>query len=79
LKRISLLAIPRGGNFIRASLSRTSIAVAALAVALSMTIGVDLMIYSFRNEPMAEDRCKEILHFTSHNEVGPSARIFDHH
>jgi putative ABC transport system permease protein len=30
-------------------LSRTSIAVAALAVALSMTIGVDLMIYSFRN------------------------------
>ena len=34
---------------IRASLSRTSIAVAALAVALSMTIGVDMMIYSFRN------------------------------
>jgi len=33
---------------IRASLSRTSIAVAALAVALSMTIGVDTMIYSFR-------------------------------
>jgi putative ABC transport system permease protein len=34
---------------IRASLSRTSIAVAALAVALSMTIGVDTMIHSFRN------------------------------
>jgi putative ABC transport system permease protein len=34
---------------IRASLSRTSIAVAALAVALSMTMGVDTMIYSFRN------------------------------
>jgi putative ABC transport system permease protein len=33
---------------IRASLSRTSIAVAALAVALSMTIGVDTMIHSFR-------------------------------
>jgi putative ABC transport system permease protein len=33
---------------IRASLSRTSIAVAALAVALAMTIGVDTMIYSFR-------------------------------
>ncbi|MBM3299336.1 MAG: ABC transporter permease, partial [Deltaproteobacteria bacterium] len=33
---------------IRASLSRTSIAVAALAVALSMTLGVDTMIYSFR-------------------------------
>ncbi len=33
---------------IRASLSRTSIAVAALAVALSMTIGVDSMIHSFR-------------------------------
>jgi putative ABC transport system permease protein len=33
---------------IRASLSRTSIAVAALAVALSMTIGVDTMIQSFR-------------------------------
>ena len=33
---------------IRASLSRTSIAVAALAVALSVTIGVDNMIYSFR-------------------------------
>jgi putative ABC transport system permease protein len=33
---------------VRASLSRTSIAVAALAVALSMTIGVDTMIGSFR-------------------------------
>lgn len=33
---------------IKASLSRTSIAVAALAVALSMTIGVDTMIHSFR-------------------------------
>lgn len=33
---------------IRASLSRTSMAVAALAVALSMTIGVDTMIHSFR-------------------------------
>lgn len=33
---------------VKASLSRTSIAVAALAVALSMTIGVDTMIYSFR-------------------------------
>jgi putative ABC transport system permease protein len=33
---------------IRASLSRTSIAVAALAVALSMTLGVDTMIHSFR-------------------------------
>ena len=37
-----------GARTIRASLSRTSIAVAALAVALSMTIGVDSMIYSFR-------------------------------
>ncbi|HMK34151.1 MAG TPA: FtsX-like permease family protein [Desulfomonilaceae bacterium] len=36
-------------RIIRASLSRTSIAVSALAVALSMTIGVDTMIYSFRN------------------------------
>lgn len=34
---------------IRASLSRTSISVAALAVALSMTVGVDTMIHSFRN------------------------------
>lgn len=34
---------------ISASLSRTSIAVAALAVALSMTIGVDTMIHSFRS------------------------------
>jgi putative ABC transport system permease protein len=33
---------------IRASLSRTSTAVAALAVALAMTIGVDTMIFSFR-------------------------------
>ncbi len=33
---------------IRASLSRTSIATAALATALSMTIGVDTMIHSFR-------------------------------
>ncbi|MDQ7785587.1 MAG: FtsX-like permease family protein [Desulfomonilaceae bacterium] len=33
---------------IRASLSRTSIATAALAVALSMTIGVDTMIHGFR-------------------------------
>ncbi len=33
---------------IKASLSRTSIAVAALASALAMTIGVDTMIYSFR-------------------------------
>jgi len=38
---------------VRASLSRTSMAVAALAVALSMTIGVDGMIYSFR-ESVAE-------------------------
>ncbi|MFH0824342.1 MAG: FtsX-like permease family protein [Pseudomonadota bacterium] len=33
---------------IRASLSRAGMAVAALAVALAMTIGVDNMIYSFR-------------------------------
>jgi len=38
---------------IRASLSRTGIAVAALAVALSMTIGVDTMIYSFRESVRA--------------------------
>ncbi len=38
---------------IKASLSRTSIAVAALATALSMTIGVDTMIYSFRNSVKA--------------------------
>jgi putative ABC transport system permease protein len=38
---------------IRASLSRTSIAVAALAVALSMTIGVDIMIHSFRESVSA--------------------------
>ena len=38
---------------IRASLSRTSIAVAALAVALSMTIGVDMMIHSFRESVAA--------------------------
>ncbi len=38
---------------IGASLSRTSIAVAALAVALSMTIGVDTMIYSFRTSVSA--------------------------
>ncbi len=33
---------------VRASLSRTSVAVAALASALAMTIGVDTMIHSFR-------------------------------
>jgi putative ABC transport system permease protein len=50
LKRIfGSLAGFLAARTIRASLSRTSIAVAALAVALSMTIGVDLMIYSFRN------------------------------
>ncbi len=38
---------------IKASLSRTSIAVAALAVALSMTIGVDTMIHSFRTSVAA--------------------------
>lgn len=38
---------------IKASLSRTSIAVASLAVALSMTIGVDTMIYSFRTSVAA--------------------------
>ncbi len=38
---------------IRASLSRTSMAVAALAVALSMTIGVDTMIHSFRESVAA--------------------------
>ncbi|MGO9117938.1 MAG: ABC transporter permease [Desulfomonilaceae bacterium] len=38
---------------IRASLSRTSIAVAALAVALSMTLGVDTMIHSFRESVSA--------------------------
>jgi putative ABC transport system permease protein len=37
-----------GARTVGASLSRTSIAVAALAVALSMTIGVDGMIYGFR-------------------------------
>ncbi len=38
---------------IKASLSRTSIAVAALATALAMTIGVDTMIYSFRTSVAA--------------------------
>ena len=38
---------------IKASLSRTSIAVAALASALAMTIGVDTMIYSFRTSVAA--------------------------
>lgn len=38
---------------IGASLSRTSISVAALAVALSMTIGVDTMIQSFRGSVVA--------------------------
>ncbi len=49
LKRVigSLIGFLAARN-IKASLSRTSIAVAALAVALSMTIGVDTMIYSFR-------------------------------
>ncbi len=35
-------------RMIQASLSRTGISVAALAVALSMTVGVDTMIHSFR-------------------------------
>ena len=49
LKRISgsVEAFLAAGT-IRASLSRTSNAVAALAVALSMTFGVDTMIHSFR-------------------------------
>lgn len=38
---------------IKASLSRTSIAVAALASALAMTIGVDTMIFSFRTSVAA--------------------------
>ncbi len=38
---------------VRASLSRTSVAVAALASALSMTIGVDTMIHSFRESVTA--------------------------
>jgi putative ABC transport system permease protein len=37
-----------GARTVKASLSRTSVAVAALAVALSMTLGVDNMIFSFR-------------------------------
>lgn len=47
-KGIGSLAGFLAARTIRASLSRTSIAVAALAVALSMTIGVDGMIHSFR-------------------------------
>mgnify|MGYP005832433395 CR=1 FL=1 len=49
LRRIpGMLHIFLAARTISASLSRTSIAVAALAVALSMTIGVDTMIGSFR-------------------------------
>lgn len=47
-KGFGLLEAFLAARTIRASLSRTSMAVAALAVALSMTIGVDTMIHSFR-------------------------------
>lgn len=47
-KLFGSLEIFLAARTIRASLSRTSIAVAALAVALSMTLGVDTMIHSFR-------------------------------
>jgi putative ABC transport system permease protein len=47
-KTFGLLEAFLAARTIRASLSRTSMAVAALAVALSMTIGVDTMIHSFR-------------------------------
>jgi putative ABC transport system permease protein len=53
LKRIGSLEAFLAARTIRASLSRTSIAVAALAVALSMTIGVDTMIHSFRESVAA--------------------------
>ena len=59
---------------IRASLSRTSIAVAALAVALSMTIGVDTMIFSFRKSVAAwlEGSVQGDLY------VSPSTTKWDH-
>jgi putative ABC transport system permease protein len=59
---------------IRASLSRTSIAVAALAVALSMTIGVDTMIYSFRTSVAAwlEEALKGDLY------ISPETTKWDH-
>ncbi len=59
---------------IGASLSRTSIAVAALAVALSMTIGVDTMIYSFRTSVAAwlEEALKGDLY------ISPETTKWDH-
>lgn len=48
-KSVNSLEAFLAARTIGACLSRTSIAVAALAVALSMTIGVDTMIFSFRN------------------------------
>lgn len=59
---------------IRASLSRTSMAVAALAVALSMTIGVDTMIYSFRNSVSSwlDDSLKGDLY------ISPATTKWDH-
>ncbi len=59
---------------ISASLSRTSIAVAALAVALSMTIGVDTMIFSFKKSVAAwlEGSLQGDLY------VSPSTTKWDH-
>ena len=59
---------------IGASLSRTSIAVAALAVALSMTIGVDTMIFSFRTSVYSwlEDALKGDLY------ISPDTTKWDH-
>ena len=63
-----------GARGIRSSLSRTSIAVAALAVALSMTIGVDTMIFSFRKSVAAwlEGSIQGDLY------VSPSTSKWDH-
>ncbi len=47
-KLLHSLEVFLAARTIQASLSRTGIAVAALATALSMTIGVDTMIHSFR-------------------------------
>lgn len=59
---------------IGASLSRTSIAVAALAVALSMTIGVDTMIHSFRTS--VASWLEEVL--TGDLYISPDTTKWDH-
>lgn len=75
LRKISgSLEVFLAARTIRASLSRTSIAVAALAVALSMALGVDTMISSFRQsvDTWAEGSIQGDLY------ISPSTTKWDH-